>query len=427
MIHQPPLVEDVAAWGWTAQDAARVLREIEDHRGPEPGRGRGGPVRNGTAPNPNALCSAFVDAAVEAGFPRFVDAGAPGARGAGLYDLSIDDEGRRADAARSYLRPLVGRLNLHVRPDTSVEGLVLHNRRVRALHVTTAGVPEELPVNGEVVLCAGAVDSPVLLLRSGIGPVEHLYDCGIAPVVPLPGVGRNLQDHPALPVVWSCAEPVAPPNRQFFESMLFLDHEPRAGGRNLIVAFGHLPFLPPAVAPPPHGATALIGLLDPHSRGTVTLDPAEPQAAPLLDPGYLRDPRDLAPLVAAVELVRDVVSRGPLRPFGLSELMPGTAVRDRASIEEFVRAALGSFFHPVGTCAMGSGSGGVVDTVVDNEFRVHGTTNLRVADAAVLPRAPAAATSVSAQMVGWRAAEILLGGVAERQPGMPSLRPCRSE
>lgn len=152
------------------------------------------------------------------------------------------------------------------------------------------------------------------------------------------------------------------------------------------------------------GLTAEALRLAPHSRGSLTVDPEDPSGPPLIDPGFLSDARDVAALRAGPAITRDLARRPAVTPFGLTEIVPGDALRD-ADEETFVRQAAGSFFHPVGTCALGDGP----ESVVDRELLVRGTHNLRVADASVIPRIPAVATSATAQMIGWRLAERLLG------------------
>jgi choline dehydrogenase len=406
MIHSFPSEEDLEDWGplWSGEIAAESLRAMESHGGSTPGRGTSGPVRNRPARPGHPLCAAFVDAAVEAGHPRSEDLNAPGARGAGWFDLNIDDDGRRVDAASSYLEGVRDRDNLQVWADCRVTRLKLSGDRVTALTLERRGVPETLAVAGEVVVSAGAIDSPALLLRSGIGPRDELAAAGISPVLDVPQVGRNLHDHPALPIVWSTTRRLDPPTRQFAETCLYLPHEDRVGGRTVSIAFHHVALTPAGVEPLENGATALIGLYEPCSRGTLTLDPTNIDGPPRIDPCYLSDERDVDALAAAVAIVREVADQPALASYDLQEVLPGPAVGDPDELRHVVRQHTISYAHHAGTCAMQTAAS---PGVVDDRLRVHGTVNLRVADASVIPTLPQVAPSALIQLIGWRSAELL--------------------
>jgi choline dehydrogenase len=406
MIFSFPTEEDLEDWGplWSRDTVEPSLRAMESHGGPTPGRGAAGPVRNRTARPGHTLCASFVDAAVEAGHPHCEDLNAPGARGAGWFDLTIDDDGSRVDASSSYLDGVRDRDNLQVWADCRVSRLNLSADRVTALTLERRGVPQTLAISGEVVLSAGAIDSPALLLRSGIGPREELEETGVASVLDLPQVGRNLHDHPALPVVWSTGRQLAPPTQQFAETCLYLPHDERAEGRTVSIAFHHVALTPAGVEPLENGATALIGLYEPSSRGTLTLDPTDIDGPPRIDPGYLTDARDVDALAAAVAIVRELAAQPALASYDLKEVLPGPAHVDPAALRRVVRDHAIGYAHHAGTCAMRTAAS---PGVVDERLRVHGTANLRVADASIIPTLPQVAPSVLAQLIGWRGAELL--------------------
>ena len=419
MIHAWPRPEDTAGWGeqWSREDVDRVLATIERHRGNGAGRGTAGPVPNGPPERPNALCEAFLAAALAAGHPALGRTG--DGTGAGWFDLSIAEDGTRADAAQSYLRPVAGRPNLSVQPGTTVERVLLDGGRVTGLRLRRDGTVQDLAVNGEVVLAAGAIATPTLLLRSGIGPADDLRAAGVEVVVDLPGVGFGLQDHPSVPLVWSSRRPGEPPRHQFAETQLRVRSEETAG-RLLSIAFHHLAMIPPEAAADGSGATALVGLYEPASRGRLTLDPSGPDGPPLIDPGYLTDGRDLDALVAGIGVTREVAAQPALADWGLVETLPGPDADRPDALREYVRQMVMSYGHPVGTCALGTGPAAVVDP----SLRVRGVRNLRIADASVLPRIPTVAPSVTAQLVGWRAAELLvsdLGGSDAARSPAPAL------
>ena len=406
MIHSRPSPEDLDPWGpgWTYDDCAGALEAMECHRGGGPTRGTTGPAVNGWAAEPNQLNLDFLQASIDAGHPAAHDINAPGAEGAARFDLSIDDGGLRADAAQSYLRSAPPRSNLTVWADVVVKRLHVSGGRVTAMTIERGKVEQELPVPGQLVLSAGAIDTPALLLRSGIGPSDELRACGIEPVVDLPGVGRNLHDHPSLAVVWSTEKVVPPPRHQFTETGLLLRHARQTHGQTVSFAFHHLAMLPIEESRPSNGATTLIGLYEPFSRGSLTLDPDGPDAPPLIDPGYLTDERDLRALAAAVDMAREIAAQPALEGYELIELTPGPDVQGTEMLQEFVRLRLGTYAHPVGTCAMGDGDAGVVD----RRLRLRGLENVRIADASVIPTIPGVAPSATIQMIGWRAADFIL-------------------
>ena len=402
MIFSVPWADDVEGWGssWASEELLPTFQAMESHHGAGASRGRAGPVPNGPVRRPNALCEAFVAAAVQAGHAPASDLNAPNAHGAGWFDLSIA-HGQRADAAWTYLRPVAGAPNLALWPDTTVTRIVFSGRRATALHLVREGVEQTLAITGELVLSAGAIDSPALLLRSGVGPREDLVPAGITPVLDLPAVGKNLQDHPSFPLIWTSSAPVGPPANQFSESALTLRGDARTGGQAVSMAFTHVAMLPPGSPPVKDGATALIGLYEPMSSGTLTLDPSDPAAQPLIDPGYLTDRRDVDALVGAIGVARDVARQPALEPFGLTELLPGSLTTGPAELRAVVRERSASYAHHVGTCSLGPSG------VVGPDLRIHGLDNVRVADASVIPRIPAVAPSATAQAIGWRAAESL--------------------
>ncbi|ROZ75079.1 GMC family oxidoreductase [Ramlibacter sp. WS9] len=402
MIFAFPPAEDFARWGplWSYPQVARSLHVMESHRGRGRGRGTTGPVRNGPARERHPLCADFVKAAVQAGHPACDDLNAPGARGAGWFDLSIDDKGERLDAAQTYIRPVRSRKNLQVWADCAVTRIELTGDRVTALRLKRTSGEEILKVSGEVVVSAGAIDSPALLLRSGIGPREELETIGVTCVLDLPAVGRNLRDHPALPVAWSTDQAIAPPRNQFSESTLYLPHEKRAGGRTLTMAFTHVA-VAPGVSGVANGATAIIGLYEPRSSGSLKLNPANPTGAPLIDPGYLTDERDVDALVGSISLARKIAGQAALAGYHLREVTPGLEGDDPNSLRQMVRQNVISYGHQCGTCAMGETG------VVDQRLRVRGMANLRVADASIFPTIPQVAPSVLVQLVGWHGARLI--------------------
>ncbi len=397
MIHAHPSAAEVAQWGVSFGPGARdrILEVIDGKEGLVP-------TRQGFMPNP--VCAAFVEASLEAGYPRSAGLNTDSPAGAGWFELSIDAQGERVDAYRAYLAHVAERPNLTVWTSAVVHRLEIAGGRVRSIEGTRSGEPFAVTDADEVVLSAGAIDSPALLLRSGVGPAAELAEVGLRPVADLEGVGRNLHDHPLVPVVWASEATGPAPANQLFESYLLLPSERRAAGQTLNIAFGHIPFPLPGVEMPAAGASALVGLYSPRSRGSLRLASADPARGPVIDPGYLSAGTDVRALASGIEIVRQIAGQPALAAFGLTEVAPGPAATDATALEAFVRASSSAYFHPVGTCSAGG-----PHPVVDDQLRVIGLDNLRIADTSILPAIPAVATSVTAQLIGWRAAELILG------------------
>jgi choline dehydrogenase len=251
-----------------------------------------------------------------------------------------------------------------------------------------------------VILAAGAIGSPYLLLRSGIGPAGALRALGIDPVADLPGVGENLQDHPIAKVC--CATTAAlPASRYNYGETYAALRSDLAGEVPDLHLFPILLPLPPGAGFPPPAAGFLLvaAAMTPDSRGTVRL--ASPQAPPLIDPGFLTDERDLDRLAAGLRMVRRVAAQASFG--GAVELYPGPEVRTDAALRDYIRRTVDSYYHPVGTCRMGAGD----DAVVDPGLRVRGVAGLRVADASIMPLIPNAHPHATVLAIAERAAALI--------------------
>lgn len=245
-----------------------------------------------------------------------------------------------------------------------------------------------------------------MLLRSGIGPADDLRDLDIDVVADVPGVGRNLHDHLLMGVLWEAAQPVPPPEHNLSEASMFLRSRPELDVPDLQFLCIQIPLPPPAFSVPKESWTIGVGLVRPASRGTLRLRDGDPSAKPLLDPAYLSESADTEALVRGVALARELVGAAALAPWRGAEALPGSRVSDEADMREFVRRAAGTYFHPVGTCAMGVGP----DAVVDPELRVRGIERLRVADASIMPDIVSANVGAAAIMIGEKAADLVRAG-----------------
>ena len=271
----------------------------------------------------------------------------------------------------------------------------------------------------EVIMSAGAIDSPALLLRSGVGPADELSPLGIPVVADVAGVGRNLHDHLLMGLLWAPKQPVPPPEYNLAEASMFLRSDPALYVPDLHFMFIHVPFHLPTFTVPEGSWTIAVGLMRPASRGRLRLRSAAPADAPLIDPGYLTAPADVQAMVRGIELARDVASAKAFDDWRGAEALPGQGVTSREALEDFVRRAASTYFHPVGTCRMGIDA----DAVVDPELRVRGVSGLRVADASIMPNIVSANTNTAVMIIGEKAADLIRATAPVLvSPGQAALR-----
>jgi choline dehydrogenase len=392
--------------GWGYDDLLPYYRRSEHTEGRDTAyRGVGGPM----TPQPVKRVHPFAADCLAAfgllGYPVVDDLNGEQAEGASLNELTAVD-GIRQSAADAYLRPVMDRPNLTVVTEALVERLefvcdrceLVHYRRHEERHTATAA--------REVVLCAGAIGSPQLLMLSGIGPADHLRSHGIDVVVDAPEVGENLADHPLTPVTWRSIRYLEPGVNQHADVYAALRTAPSSPYPDVHLVCVNLPLAAPGLdaEAPFQGFSIVVGVLNPHSRGTVRLVSGRPQAAPLIDPALLSDERDLTTLLAGVRMAREVVASPALDSWRGEEVFPGQAA-DGNGLREYARNFTGTYFHPVGTCRMGTDT----TAVVDLNLRVRGVEGLRVVDASVMPSIPAANTNATVLAIAERAAAIVTG------------------
>jgi choline dehydrogenase len=395
-----------AAWaapGWDFAGLLPYFRRSESAEGHHSAlRGTSGPVRVAPVPEPDRhpVARAFAEALIRAGGRAAGDLNWPQAEGVAWADLAIAD-GQRVSPADAYLRPVLDRPNLTVLTGALVTGLRLRHGRCTGIGYWRDGAPAQAETSGEVVVCAGAIGTPRLMMLSGLGPAGPLRALGIEPVADLPGVGGNLQDHPVAMACYAAAGPL-PRSRYNHGEVYAALRSPLAGVCADLQLFPVLlPVAPAGREPPDAGFALLAAATAPDSRGTVRLASADPRAAPLIDPGFLRDDRDTGRLAAGLTLIRSVAAFPDA-----AEVWPGAEVRTDADLRDYIRQTVGSYYHPAGTCRMGSDA----DAVVDTELRVHGIEGLRIADASVLPVIPNAPPNATVLAVAEKAAELIRTG-----------------
>jgi len=396
-------------WGSDGLLPFFAMTERSDRRDPLL-RGTDGPI--GVAPaaaGRHPVACAFADALTRNGAPVTDDLSGRVQEGVAWPDLAIAG-GERVSPADGYLRPVLGRPNLTVGTGSVVTRLTTRHGRCTGVSYVRGGVAAgalaDAAAGGEVILAAGAIGSPHLLLRSGIGPASVLRALGVGPVADLPEVGENLQDHPTAKVCCATAAPPPASRYNYGETYAALRSD-LAGEVPDLHLFPILLPLPPAAGfePPAAGFLLVAAAMTPDSRGTVRLAAAD--GPPLIDPGFLTDEggRDLDRLAAGLAMIRRVVADASFAAAagGAAELYPGPEVRTDAALRDYVRRTVDSYYHPVGTCRLGSDDG----AVVDSDLRVRGVTGLRVADASVMPLIPNAHPHATVLAIAERAAVLI--------------------
>lgn len=369
--------------GWSYQDLLPYFQKLEDQEDDtSPWAGKGGPlhVANAKLHNPNPTSETFIQACMELGYPYTPDFNGPNMEGAGWHHVNIKD-GLRHSTAVAYLNPILGRPNLTISTNSQAMRLLFSGDRTKGVEYSQNGEIKTAYANYEVIVCAGAIESPKLLLLSGIGNPSHLQEFGIPVVADVPGVGENFHNHVLTGVIYETSQPVPPPNQNMSESALFCKSEPGWIGPDLQIAFVHVPFDIIIGQNYPNAVSILPGVVRPVSRGWIRLASNNPLDKPLINPNYLGVQSDLERLMQGVEIARDIFATKAFSGWVKQELLPGPNVKDRDQLQAFVRQRADSYHHQAGSCKMG------VDrmAVVDPQLRVYGVQGLRVADASVMP------------------------------------------
>jgi choline dehydrogenase len=415
---------DYDGWpdGWNYADVLPYFKRAENRLGTNHGEvyGTGGPLYIEELRDPSPLRSAFFEACGEQGFARLDELNDPGIDGYAPTPVT-QRRGRRWSAADGYLRPALKRPNLTLIIGALVEKVVLGGHRATGVVISSQRGRRSLTATREVVLCAGAVHSPHLLQLSGIGDADVLGTAGIQTRVVNNGVGKGLQDHLSVPVIMYTREPITlvgadkrpgelvrylsqrrgQLTSNVGEAVLFGRSAPDLAHPDLEYIFAPVPFIRHGQEDPPgHGITIGVVLLQPESKGTVTVRSADPTVAPAIDAGYLTGAGDLARLVTGVEQCRRLFGTTALSGHVTELMMPTSAETDLA---EYVRGAAETLYHPTGTCRMGTDDGAVVDL----DLRVRGVDGLRVVDASVMPRIIRGHTHAPSVMIGEKAADLI--------------------
>jgi choline dehydrogenase len=423
--------------GWAWHSVEPIFRAIEAVPNDADERlGRAGEMPLSRLPVSHPLVRAFIRAAAGQGYPQRGELSISDDEGFGEYLISTRS-GIRASPATIYLKPAMKRPNLKVATLTRVLSMDFGDDRVRAVNILVGTQRQAVYARRAIVLSAGAVGSPHLLMLSGIGPGDSLRRAGIKPHLDIPGVGGNLQDHFGVRVVGRTNKPLTV-NDDFRRPWRLIGHAVRyavtrggpmaiggayAGafyrsGENVRYPDIQLHFLPLSSQQPGwrfdafSGFTVNVCHLRPFSRGRITLRSADPLAAPSIDPGYLSDPRDLAVLVKGLQIARRILREAPLSTeYGAIEQRPGVQVQDSEELIDYIRATGQTVYHPVGTCRMGAD----VESVVTPQLRVRGIRNLWIIDASIMPTIPSGNTHAAVLMLAHRGAQFVSDTLAHRE------------
>ncbi len=420
------------ATGWSYREVLPYFKRYERFEGgASQWHGAAGEFGVSRLRNDHPYCEAWVAAGTEMGLPRNDDFNAATTFGVGAYQLGIRN-GWRSSAATAFLRPVMARDNLTVITGAQAERVDFEGTRAVGVHWIADGRREGARAAREVILAAGAVQSPQLLQLSGIGPAGLLEQHGIAVRVDAPEVGENLQDHyQARTIVrlkkkLSLNDDVRNPLRLASMGLRWMLRNagpltvgagqvggaactPHALDTRPDVQFNVMPLSVDKPGDALHaysGFTAAVWQCHPESRGSIAIRSADPLQAPRIETGYLREERDRQTLVAGIRMLREIYSQPSFRDLWEAEVLPGAAASGEKELLEFARAAGGTVFHCVGTCRMGSDA----RSVVDPQLRVRGVEGLRVIDASVMPIVTSANTNAAALMIGEKGAELVLRG-----------------
>lgn len=379
----------------------------------------------------NPLSHVFIDAAVSIGLEHNEDFNGRRQQGVGLYQVT-QLNGRRCSSADAYLRGACVRSNLTIATSTLVTRVVVERGRAVAVEALRGGELVRYECDGEIIVSAGAINSPHLLMLSGIGQATHLREYNIPIAAASPGVGLNLQDHLDITILQKCTQPITYDLSALEEIRAGLHYALRHRGpavSNIAEAGGfvcshaappgrpdiQLHFVPAQLDDhgrnrlPGHGYTLHACCLRPESRGRIGLRSADPRAVPCIHANYLQSGRDLEVMIEAVQLAREIFAARPFDAFRGPELFPGVAVASTATIVDFIRRRAETVYHPAGTCRMGVDD----EAVVDPQLRVHGVQALRVVDASVMPTLISGNTNAPTIMIAEKAVDMILNRTPE--------------
>lgn len=420
--------EDLDAWearygasGWGSKETFELFTKLETNEDDGPLHGHDGPVHLMNVPPRDPCGVAILDACEQAGIPRAAfNTGETVTRGANFFQINRRADGTRSSSSVSYLHPILDRENLTVLPDTWAREIEFdEDNNAVAVHVVNNafGTTHRIEASREVIVSAGAIDSPKLLMLSGIGPAEHLKSVGVDVRVDSPGVGEHLQDHPEGVIQWEAKQPMVDESTQWWEIGIF-DSLGVAGSDegvpDLMMHYGSVPFDMHTLRqgyPTSDNAFCLTpNVTHAKSRGTVRLRSRDYRDKPKVDPRYFTDPDgyDMTIMVEGIKRAREIVSQPAMQDWAGRELYPGAEVQTDEQIEDYIVRTHNTVYHPAGTVRMGAADD--ARSPLTPDLRVKGVGRLRVADASVMPQLTAVNPNITTMMIGEKCAELIKEG-----------------
>jgi choline dehydrogenase len=408
---------------WGSRDVLPYFKKSENQeRGASSYHGVGGALNVADLRSPNPLSQVFIEAAAQVGLPKNNNFNGKSQEGAGFYQVT-QKKGQRLSTAGAYLKPAMKRSNLTVMTHAQATRLSFDGKRVTGIEYVQKGKTKQAKANKEVILCGGTINSPQLLMLSGIGAAEHLWALGIPVLVNLPGVGQNLSDHTAVGVGYACKKPITLVNATSFGNLLryllfkkgpltsnvgeaggFVKTRPDLPVPDIQIHFAPAYFLDHGfVQPEGHGFTVGITLVQPKSRGYIKLRSRDPLLPPLIQPNYCAADEDMQTLIAGLKLARQIGQASAFDAYRGEELLPGSDVQEEKGLRAFIRKYLETLYHPVGTCKMGNDP----QAVVNSQLQVHGVEGLRVVDASIMPTITTGNTNAPTIMIAEKAADMI--------------------
>ncbi|NLS08848.1 choline oxidase [Nesterenkonia sp. MY13] len=423
-----PPAEDIDEWeqlgaeGWNAENVWPLLKRLETNENDGDHHGKEGPVTLMNVPPHDPCGVAILDACEQAGIPRVeFNSGETVVKGANWFQINRREDGTRSSSSVSYIHPILERENFTLLTDTWVREVIFDGDRAVGVSVVNNafGRASTISANKEIVLSAGAIDTPKLLMLSGIGPTEHLEQHGIPTRVDSPGVGSNLQDHPEAVIGWEAKQPMVEEGYQFWEIGIFADllegtgRSDRPGRPDLMMHYGSVPFDMHTVRqgyPTADNCFVLTpNITHSKARGTVRLRSRDYRDKPMVDPKYFTDPEghDMRVAVDGIKLAREIVAQPAMAEWAGEELYPGKDVQTDEEIADYVSRTHNTVYHPVGTVRMGAADDAMSPLTPD--LKVKGVQGLRVADASVMPEITTVNPNITTMMIGERAADLIKG------------------
>ncbi|MGH3979959.1 MAG: GMC family oxidoreductase [Pseudonocardiaceae bacterium] len=408
--------EDLDEWaalgatGWSATDCFPLYTRLESNDGSGEHHGRTGPVRIRSVPPADPCGIALLEACGQAGIPTVeFNSGTTVTRGANWFQINAREDGVRSSASVSYLHPVLGQPNLELRTGVRARRLLFSGMRCEGVEYLAADLLHDVPVRArrEVVVSCGAIDTPKLLMLSGIGPARHLAEVGVEVLLDAPGVGENLQDHPEGIVQWEAARPMVCRSTQFWEIGIFAATSEGLDRPDLMYHYGAVPFdrntARHGYPTTENGFCLTPNVTRSRSRGTVRLRTRDFRDKPRVDPRYLTEEHDVRVMLRGVRLAREIVGRPAMAGWAGRELAPGPDLTSDDELIDFIRATHNTVYHPSCTVPMGSGAMAPLDA----RLRVKGVEGLRVADGSAMPLLVAVNPCITTMMMGERCADML--------------------